>query len=130
MSESGCGYRDAKAVEMAIKAAAKATHASDPKRNVADLIRQAYYDRFLSRVFSEGDDSEWVLKGGNGMLARVSNARRTLDADLYREGYGRDEALSELRRLAETDLGDFFRFVYRTRRPIMGDDNQPYANGY
>lgn len=62
---------DTRAVESAIKAAAIAAHAAAPSRQTGDLIRQAYSDRFLCRVFSEGDASEWVLKGGNGMLARV-----------------------------------------------------------
>ena len=76
------GYPDARAVEAAIKAAAKSAHDSDPARLTGDLIRQTYYDRFLCRVFSESDASEWVLKGGTGMLARIPTARRTLDADL------------------------------------------------
>jgi len=90
------GYPSALAVEAAIKAAAKKTNAADPTRQVGDLIRQAYYDRFLCRVFSEGDESEWVLKGGSSMLARLPNARRTRDTDLYRCGYDKDAALAEL----------------------------------
>jgi len=118
------------AVEMAIKEAAKAANLSDPSRQINDLIRQAHYDRFLCRVFSDGEDSEWVLKGGSGMLARVPNARRTLDADLYLDGYDKDHALADLRRLAAIDLCDFFRFVYREHHVILGDDLQPYADGY
>ena len=64
-------YVDARAVEQAIKNAAKIAHEADPSRVISDLIRQAYFDRFLCRVFSDGDESEWVLKGGSGMLARV-----------------------------------------------------------
>jgi hypothetical protein len=124
------GYASAKAVEMAIAAGAKAIHDTDPTRNVNDLIRQAHYDRFLCRVFYEGPDSEWVLKGGSGMLARVPNARRTLDADLHRHGYSKDQALSELKGVALIDLGDFFRFVYRKHDVILDDDIQPYADGY
>ncbi|MEZ5199860.1 MAG: hypothetical protein R2742_00575 [Micropruina glycogenica] len=71
------------------------THALYPTRQTGDLIRQAYYDRFLCRVFSDTETSEWVLKeGGTGMLARVPTARRTLDADLYRAGYDKDQALA------------------------------------
>jgi hypothetical protein len=33
--------------------------------------RQARFDRFLSRVFAKGERSEWLLKGGMSMLARV-----------------------------------------------------------
>jgi Nucleotidyl transferase AbiEii toxin, Type IV TA system len=123
-------YPDARAVEAAIKAAARTVHDADPSRQTGDLIRQAYYDRFLCRVFSEADASEWVLKGGTGMLARVPSARRTLDADLYREGFDKDEALADLRRLAPLDLGDHFRFVYREHHQILADDTQPYTDGY
>lgn len=123
------GYPDARAVEAAIKAAAESTHDVDPTRQTGDLIRQAYYDRFLCRVFSESDASEWVLKGGTGMLARIPTARRTLDADLYRAGHDKDEALADLRRLAELDLGDHFRFVYREHHEILADDTQPYTDG-
>lgn len=127
---SDAGYLDAHAVEAAIKAAAKNAHAVDPNRQVGDLIRQAYYDRFLCRVFSETDAGEWVLKGGTGMLARVPSARRTLDADLLKVGYDRERALADLRRLAGIDLGDHFRFVYREHRVILADDTQPYMDGY
>ena len=123
-------YGTAKAVESAIKDAARQANRVDPSRQIGDLIRQAHYDRFLCRVFSAGEDSEWVLKGGSGMLARVPNARRTLDADLFRSGYDKDKALTELRRVADTDLGDFFRFVYHEHRMILVDDLQPYADGY
>ncbi|WP_036923506.1 nucleotidyl transferase AbiEii/AbiGii toxin family protein [Propionicicella superfundia] len=124
------GYPDSAGVEAAIKAAAKSAHDADPTRQTGDLIRQAHYDRFLCRVFSGSDASEWVLKGGTGMLARIPTARRTLDADLYRAGYDKDQALADLRRLAELDLGDHFRFVYREHHEILADDTQPYMDGY
>jgi hypothetical protein len=47
-------------------------------------IRLEHFNRFLSRDFSEGPDSEWVLKGATGLLARVPSTRATLDIDLYR----------------------------------------------
>ena len=71
-----------------------------------------------------------MLKGGAGMLARIPTARRTLDADLYRTGYNKDQALSDLRRLAAVDLGDHFWFVYREHHAILAGDAQPYADGY
>lgn len=124
------GYPDARAVESAIKDAARSAHAADPTRQTGDLVRQAYYDRFLCRVFSEADAGDWVLKGGTGLLARIPNARRTLDADLYRAGYDKDQALSDLRRLAAVDLADHFRFVYREHHAILAGDSQPYNDGY
>jgi hypothetical protein len=115
---------------MAIKAGAKQVHESDPSRQIYDVVRQVYYDRFLCRVFAAGEESDWVLKGGSGMLARVPNARRTLDADLYLSGYSIDKALAELKRLATHDLRDYFRFVYREYHAILENDSQPYADGY
>ncbi len=57
------------------------------------------------------------------------STRATLDIDLYRDGYGLDQAVDDLRRLAESDLGDHFRFVYVGHRSILADDQQPYTDG-
>jgi hypothetical protein len=77
-------YATPKGVEDAVKAAAKRASADDPSLTTNERIRLEYFNRFLSRVFSDGPDSEWVLKGGTGMLARVASTRATLDIDLYR----------------------------------------------
>lgn len=74
MPESG-PYASAKAVDDAIKQAARNAAAVDSSVSVTDRIRQAYFDRFLCRVFSEGNTSQWLLKGGIGMLARVADSR-------------------------------------------------------
>lgn len=123
-------YATAKGVEDAIKAAAKRAHADDPALTTNERIRLEYFNRFLSRVFSDGPNSEWVLKGGTGMLARVASTRATLDIDLYRHGYGIDDAVEDLRRLASGDLGDHFRFVYTGHRAILAGEAQPYTDGY
>lgn len=123
-------YPTAKGVEDAIKAAARRASAADPSLTTDQRIRLEHFNRFLSRVFSEGPDSEWLLKGGTGMLARVPSTRGTLDIDLYREGYRTDDAVADLRRLAEIDLGDHFRFVYTEHRVIVGGEEQPYTEGY
>lgn len=123
-------YPTAKGVEDAIKAAAKRASADDPALTTNERIRLEHFNRFLSRVFSDGPDSEWVLKGGTGMLARVASTRATLDIDLYRGGYGVDEAVEDLQRLAEHDLGDHFRFVYTGHRAILAGAAQPYTDGY
>ena len=70
------------------------------------------------------------MKGGTGMLARVADGRRTLDVDLYREGYDKDQSLTELIRLAATDLGDHFSFAYRSHSEIAVGDGQPHVDGY
>lgn len=123
-------YPTAKGVEDAIKAAARRASAADPSLTTDQRIRLEHFNRFLSRVFSEGPDSEWMLKGGTGMLARVPSTRATLDIDLYREGYGLDDAVADLRRLAEHDLGDHFRFVYVRHRASVAGEGQPYTDGY
>lgn len=123
-------YPTAKGVEDAIKEAAKRASADDPALTTNERIRLEYFNRFLSRVFSDGPDSEWVLKGGTGMLARVASTRATRDIDLYRDGYGVDEADEDLRRLAARDLGDHFQFVYTGHRAILAGEAQPYTDGY
>ena len=123
-------YATPAAVESAIAAAARNTSRSNPSLTTSERIRLEYFNRFLSRVFSEGHVSGWILKGGTGMLARVASARATIDVDLTRSGHSLDAALSELRRLAETDLGDFFRFDYTGYLPSIGGDQQAYVDGY
>lgn len=123
-------YATAAAIDAAIKRAAQNAFATDPSVSVNDRIRQGYFDRFLCRVFSEGMSSEWLLKGGTGMLARVPNTRSTKDVDLYRADLTLDAALGELRRLAEVDLGDHFRFEYTGHTDAVAGEGQPYAEGY
>lgn len=110
-------YQTSRAVESAIKDAAKNAAAADPSLDTNKRIQLEYFNRFLSRIFSEGEDSEWVLKGGTGILARIPSTRSTQDIDLYRQGFTLDQALSDLKRLAAVDLGDHFRFEYAIMRP-------------
>jgi hypothetical protein len=123
-------YPTAAGVESAIKAAASAASKDDPSLTVTERIRLEYFRRLLSRVFSEREDSEWLLKGGTGMLARIPSTRATLDIDLYRAGFTLDQALADLRRLAQVDLGDHFRFVYLEHRESVTRDQQPYVDAY
>ncbi|MFF2053437.1 nucleotidyl transferase AbiEii/AbiGii toxin family protein [Leifsonia sp. NPDC058194] len=85
-----------------------------------------YYDRFLVRIFA---DSEWVLKGGTMMLARVPDSRSTRDIDLFRTGYTAAESLERLRELAAVDLDDHFTFTFVSSEAIAAGDNQPYLDG-
>lgn len=129
MGEPG-PYATAKGVEDAIKTAARDAARADPALTTDQRIRLEHFNRFLSRVFSEGSDSEWVLKGGTGLLARVPSTRATVDIDLYLEGFALDDAVEDLRRLAGSDLGDHFRFVYIGHRAILAGDEQPHTDGY
>lgn len=117
-------------VESAIKDAAKKAAAADRSLDLSKRIQLEYFNRFLSRVFSDGDGSEWVLKGGTGILARVPSTRATRDIDLYRQGFTITQALDELIRLASIDLGDHFRFEYAGHSASIGNDTQPYTDGY
>lgn len=123
-------YGSPAAVEAAIAAAAKKAYSADPSLTVAERIRLEYFNRFLSRIFSAQDDSDWVLKGGTGMLARVASARATTDIDLFRRGQTLDDALEDLRNRASVTLDDFFRFEYTDHSRAV-DGNQPtYTEGY
>lgn len=123
-------YPTASGVESAIKEAAKKAAQSDPSLDVNKRIKLEYFNRFLSRIFSEGEASEWVLKGGTGMLARVPSARSTVDIDLFRQGFSPDQALEDLRRLASIELDDHFRFEYAGHESSLEADSQPYTHVY
>lgn len=115
-------YRSPKALEQAVKAAARASE-MDTNQAMAGF----FFHRLLCRVFSD-PDSPFVLKGGQGMLARAADARRTRDIDLSTSEIDIDSAVSELRRAASTDLGDFVSFRYLGCDPIKADDE--YRDGY
>lgn len=121
-------YGSPAAVEAAIKDAAKKAARQDPAKNVNDLIQQAYFDRFLTRIFIF--DDRWLLKGGASLLARIPTARATTDLDLFRQDTGLGQALADLRTAAARDLGDFFRFDYVSHKPTIGGQQQPYTEGY
>lgn len=124
------GYADWRAIELAIKEAAKkAARQAGPGISAATVdaqIRQARFDRFLSRVFAEGEESEWLLKGGMSMLARVPRARTTKDVDLAAQAAsGLAEAERALTGLVEVDLGDHLTFRLIRSVPTGLGDNQP-----
>lgn len=123
-------YATPGAVEAAIAAAARKAFTADHSLTIQERIRLEYFHRFLSRVFSETDDSDWMLKGGTAMLARVASARTTIDVDLFRRSRTLDTALVDLRRLAAVDLGDFFRFDYTGYSNAVDGNQQTYTEGY
>ncbi|MFI5624795.1 nucleotidyl transferase AbiEii/AbiGii toxin family protein [Nocardioides sp. NPDC051685] len=124
------GYRDWRSLELAMKEAAKkAAREAGPKvgaATVASQIRQARFDRFLSRVFVDGEQSEWMLKGGMSMLARVPQSRSTKDMDLASErASDLAEAEAALSRAVAVDLDDHLTFrLIRSTSTGLGE-NQP-----
>ena len=122
-------YGDWRALELAIKDAAKKrarqAGAGISATTVDAQIRQARYDRFLSRVFANGEESEWLLKGGLSMLARVPRTRTTKDVDLAAphaaDLHGAEQALSAL---VAVDLGDHLTFRLIRSIPTGLGDNQ------
>lgn len=123
-------YPTARSVEQAIKDAARRASAADDSLSTSERIQMEPRNRFLSRIFSEGKESDWVLKGGTAMLARLPSSRMTVDIDLLRRGITAQQAVADLRRLAEIDLGEHFSFIYSNYASITGGDAQPYADGY
>lgn len=130
MAEQTEGYGDWRSLELAIKdAAKKAAVQAGPGVSAAAVnaqIKQARFDRFLSRVFADGEASEWLLKGGMSVLARVPRSRTTKDVDLASlhsaDLADAERALSEL---VAVDLGDHLTFRLIRSAPTGQGDNQP-----
>jgi hypothetical protein len=123
-------YGDWRSLELAIKdAAKKAARQAGPGISAASVdaqIRQARFDRFLSRVFAEDEQSEWLLKGGMSMLARVPRSRTTQDVDLAAlRASDLAEAGRALAALVEVDLGDHLTFRLIRSTPTGLGENQP-----
>lgn len=114
-------YTTPQALEMAVKATAKAS-SMDTNR----AIQGFWFHRLLCRIFRD-PASGFVLKGGQGMLARTVDARATRDIDLLAQDVTLDEAVSRLKGLAEQDLNDFVHFEFEGTRPIKAEDE--YRSG-
>ncbi len=121
-------YRDGTAMWRAVRDRARAT-ANATGRPANELVRRFVYDRFLARVFAD-PSAPWVLKGGTAVLARVADARHSMDVDLLRSMGDIDDALTALRAAAALDLDDHFRFVVGSVRAGGGAAQQPDIAGY
>ncbi|MCL2137587.1 MAG: nucleotidyl transferase AbiEii/AbiGii toxin family protein [Coriobacteriia bacterium] len=98
-------YKTSAGLEQAVKEAARKSN-----RPVQVIQEEYYRSRLLARIFTN-DTPSFVLKGGAGILARIPDARRTRDIDLYAsDDFEIDESINELVKLASLDLGDFYRF--------------------
>jgi len=116
-------YRDWQGVEQAMKAAAASS--GSRTAGLGELLTRARFDRFLSRVFADGDSSGWMLKGGTSILARVPEARNTQDLDLAASQASLDEAVEDLRRRVQADLGDHLTFEFVSSKPTGLGNTQP-----
>lgn len=114
-------YSTSAALEMAVKAAA----AQSPVET-GRAITSFYFHRLLCRVFSS-ENTTFILKGGQALLARTPEARATRDIDLLSQGNDLDAALRELIKLVETDLDDFITFEFAEVMPIKA--NEEYRSG-
>lgn len=105
MTNEARPYATAAAFRRALDDRLKAK-AKERARPFNELRREFLFQRFLGMVFAESAES-WVLKGGAGLLMRLSTARYSQDLDLLR----RDSAdirqiVDELRRLTRPKPGD------------------------
>lgn len=83
------------------------------------LNREFLLQRFLARVFHQ-DKTQWVLKGGIGLLVRMPTARFSRDLDLFHQDTGLQDAIADLQRCAAiTDL-DPFTFQVSEPKPMTG----------
>ena len=111
-------FDDAASFDRAIKRAIKASG-----KNPGEAYRQMLRDRFLCRVFI--NSSQYVLKGGSGMLARITDSRTTRDIDLdLVEKASAEVVIQDLKTMVERDMGDWCRFV------LDKYEETPDENGY
>ena len=84
-------------------------------RPLAYLRKRVAFERFLARIFPrDPTGSPFVLKGAFALGLRIREKRTTQDLDLALTQEGVDP-METLRRLAEHDAGDFFRFRVSAR---------------
>ena len=95
------------------------TEAKNTGRPVKELQREFVLQRFLSRVFAAAD-SQWVLKGGTGLLIRMPGARYSQDLDLLHRSENLEVAIEELKELSRGPGGDPFSFVVRDPVKMSG----------
>lgn len=91
------------------------------------LQKQLVFERFLARLFREGNEP-WVLKGGYALELRLLGpARTTRDLDLNVPPPLMADLLPRLEHAADFDLGDYFEF---TILPITTELAGPPLGGY
>lgn len=121
-------YPNWKALNTALSSAAKAQSLTTGQSQ-SDLMKMAYLDRFLCRVFNNADGGDWVLKGGTGMLSRVPGTRTTKDIDVATSVGDIDEAERALTDLVARDIGDHLTFDLESSTPSIDASLHPGVAG-
>lgn len=129
MDDNYSPYKSWGSLQNAITVHARKLAASDPSQNVSDRVRVEMYNRFLARIFASPQASNWVLKGGAGLIARVVSARRTLDIDMLSRVKDIDDAVDELRALAAEDGADYIEFRYVDKHKLSMNEKESYTEG-
>lgn len=114
-------FSNSKAQMQAVREAARRS-----PRDTGKEIEAFARDRLLCRVFSETHPS-FILKGGQGMLARTGAARETRDVDMLGLSTSLTDSLEDLKRVAALDLDDFFSFEFVSASPIK--ETEEYREG-
>lgn len=92
-------------------------------------MKMAYLDRFLCRVFDDPHRTEWVLKGGTGMLSRVPDTRSTKDIDVATSVGDADAAEQALSALVARDIGDHLYFDLEASTDSIDTTLHPGVSG-
>jgi hypothetical protein len=93
-------------------------------------IRLARFNRFLSRVFARGEDSEWLLKDEVSILTRVPKSLATKDINPIPKDWARaypNLAAGVLSAGVIDDAHEAEEFVRRMVDPALAPDGAPAA---
>ncbi|WP_231445987.1 nucleotidyl transferase AbiEii/AbiGii toxin family protein [Brevibacterium zhoupengii] len=121
-------YPNWKALNTALSSSAKA-QSQVTGQDQSDLMKMVYLDRFLCRVFTNPDRTDWVLKGGTGMLSRVPDTRTTKDIDVATSVGDVDEAVKALTALVSRDIGDHVTFRLESSTDTIDGTLHPGVTG-
>ncbi|MDN3359933.1 ADP-ribosyltransferase domain-containing protein [Actinomadura sp. DC4] len=91
-------------------------------RSEPEVLQQFVIQRALARIF-EADPHDWMLKGGQSMLARYPDARPSSDIDLVRLSGSTDpdHMASTYKAALGRDFGDHLRFVEHSRTELRNE---------
>ena len=114
-------YSSAAAFRTALRDRFAVIAKSETRYSLDELQRQFAYDRALARLFTAPDAASWVLKGAGALLARLEQARHSIDIDIFfaEQSAAVPDAILALRRNLSRDLGDFFGFEVTRIVPLQ-----------